>query len=486
MSADVHPFDPEYSAAPPPSNIEIEGALLGALLTSDRAYDRVADILAPEHFYEPVHGRIFEAIAKLVEQGKKAAPQTLARHFDKDEGLQEAGGGRYLYELAASVISVANVKDYAEQVRDLSTLRGLIEVGQNIAGMATATTLDEKPSEILEFAYGQLDDLSKAPGESQAESLHDAGARALQMHEAAWKNKGEVTGLATGFIDLDRRTAGLHPSDLIILAGRPSMGKSALAGNIASNAARAGLRPYFASLEMSAEQLATREQAIRAGIPVERIRRGDLSDEEFQALIRAQEGLRDLPLIIDADPGLSVQALRSRVRRAKRAGGIDLVVVDYLQLMESSAHARRYGNKVQEISEITRGLKQLAKEMNVPVIALSQLSRQVEQREDKRPILADLRESGSIEQDADVVMFVYREAYYVEKAEPAKKANETAEAFDIRFSEWAVHMNKCRNIAEVYIAKQRMGPVGKVRLYFDGPLMRFDNLDTSRQGAMDV
>lgn len=451
MTSNVVAMDPEYSAALPPHNAEVEAGLLGALLTSDHAYDRVADILSADDFYEPVHGRIFAAIAKLVEQGKKATPQILARHFDGDEELAEAGGGQYLYELAAGVISIAGAKDYAQQIRDLAIMRGLVEVGRNIEGMATTTSLDETPAEILDFAYGQLDDLSKMPGEAQAETLHDAGTRALAAHEAAWKNKGEVTGLATGFIDLDHKTAGLHPGDLIILAGRPSMGKSALAGNIAANAARNEKRAYFASLEMSAEQLATREQAIRAGIPVDRIRRGDLSDDEFQRLIGAQNQLRALPLIIDADPGLSIQALRSRVRRARRAGGVDLVVVDYLQLMESSAHARRYGNKVQEVSEITRGLKQLAKEMNLPVIALSQLSRQVEQRDDKRPTLADLRESGSIEQDADVVMFIYRE----EMINPTEENS---------------------GLAELIIGKQRNGPVGSIQLAFSKQFTRFDSL----------
>ncbi len=476
----------EQAGAPPPHNAEIEAALLGALLTNDRAYDRVADILLPEHFYEPVHGRIYEAIARLMESGKAAGPQTLARHFDADEGLTEAGGGQYLYELAAGVISVVNVKQYAEQIRDLATLRGLIEVGQNIAGMAERTGLDDKPDGIAEFAYGQLDDLMRAPNESRVETLHAAGARALAMHEAAWKNKGEVTGVPTGFIDLDRKTAGLHPGNLIIIAGRPSMGKSALAFNIATRAARSGRRGMFFSLEMSAEELATREQASLAGIPSERIRRGELDDAEFRALIAAQEELREIPLTVDADSALTVSALRSRVRRAKRKAGVDLVIVDYLQLMRSSAEARRYGNKVQEISEITRGLKQLAGEMKVPVIALSQLSRQVEQREDKRPTLADLRESGSIEQDADVVMFVYREAYYVEKAEPMKKTGEAQEAFDIRFADWAEHMSRVRNMADLYVAKQRQGPVGKVSLYFDGPLMRFGNLDKSRQEAMEL
>ena len=485
MSATVQPLH-EQAGAPPPHNAEIEAALLGALLTNDRAYDRVADILLPEHFYEPVHGRIYEAVARLAEGGKAAGPQTLARHFDADEGLAEAGGGQYLYELAASVISVVAVKDYAEQIRDLALRRAGIAECEETAALLREPGLDDDAGDVLEGHQGRLDDRMRAPNESQLESLHAAGARALAMHEAAWKNKGQVTGVPTGFIDLDRKTAGLHAGNLIIIAGRPSMGKSALAFNIATRAARSGRRGMFFSLEMSAEELATREQASLAGIPSERIRRGELDDAEFRALIAAQEELREIPLTVDADSALTVSALRSRVRRAKRKTGVDLVIVDYLQLMRSSAEARRYGNKVQEISEITRGLKQLAGEMKLPVVALSQLSRQVEQREDKRPTLADLRESGSIEQDADVVMFVYREAYYVEKAEPMKKTGEAQEAFDIRFADWAEHMNRVRNMADLYVAKQRQGPVGKVSFYFDGPLMRFDNLDKSRQGDFDV
>jgi len=478
----------------PPHNAEVEAGLLGAILTNDRALEKVSDFLQVEHFFEPVHGRIYAAARRLVERGQKASPQTLAHFFEADEALAGAGGAQYLYELAASIISVANVADYGHIIHDLYLRRQLIELGEGVVNDAFEPDIDDSAPAQIEKAEQQLYNLATI-GETDRGivTLKHASVVALEEAELAFKSEGHVVGVTTGLKDLDRRLGGLHGSDLLILAGRPSMGKTALATNIAFNAAQAH-KPkdgdeapgthnvLFFSLEMSSEQLAARILSQVSGISSDRVRRGDINVEEFQAFAVASQQMSRVSLFIDDTPAITVSTMRTRARRLKRQSGLDMVVVDYLQLLQGTP-GRRAENRVQEISEITRGLKQLAKELEVPVIALSQLSRQVEQREDKRPQLSDLRESGSIEQDADVVMFIYREQYYLEKGEPILGIEEKGERFEDRHTRWQSRMAEVANTASVIIAKQRHGPVGTIDLYFEGALTKFGDLD--RQHSSD-
>lgn len=477
----------------PPHNAEVEAALLGAVLTNDRALERVSDFLQAEHFYEPVHGRIYDAARRLVERGQKASPQTLSHFFEADEALTDVGGGRYLYEMAASVISVINVAEYGRMIHDLYLRRELIGLGEEVVNEAYAHDIDDSAAAQIEKAEQQLYDLATV-GETERSvvTLKHAAVAALEEAEQAFKRDGHVVGVTTGLKDLDRRLGGLHGSDLIVLAGRPSMGKTALATNIAFNAAQAekptdGDEPagtnhvLFFSLEMSSEQLAARILSQVSGIPSDRVRRGEINADEFQAFAVASQHMSRVSLFIDDTPAITVSAMRTRARRLKRQQGLDMIVVDYLQLLQGTP-GRRAENRVQEVSEITRGLKQLAKELEVPVIALSQLSRQVENREDKRPQLADLRESGSIEQDADVVMFIYREQYYLEKGEPILGIEEKGERFEDRHTRWQSRMAEVSNTASVIIAKQRHGPVGTIDLYFEGALTKFGNLDRQHSG----
>jgi replicative DNA helicase len=478
----------------PPHNAEVEAGLLGAILTNDRALEKVSEFLHAEHFYEPVHGRIYDAARRLVERGQKASPQTLAHFFQSDEALTDAGGAQYLYELAASIISVANVADYGRIIHDLYLRRELIELGEGVVNDAFEPDIDDSAPLQIEKAEQQLYNLATV-GETErgVVTLKHASVMALEVAEQAYKNEGHVVGVTTGLKDLDRRLGGLHGSDLLILAGRPSMGKTALATNIAFNAAQAqkqsnGDEPagtnhvLFFSLEMSAEQLAARILSQVSGIPSDRVRRGEINPDEFQAFAVASQQMSKISLFIDDTPGITVSTMRTRARRLKRQSGLDMIVVDYLQLLQGTP-GRRAENRVQEVSEITRGLKMLAKELEVPVIALSQLSRQVEQREDKRPQLSDLRESGSIEQDADVVMFIYREEYYLEKGEPIRGIDDKGDKFEDRHARWQSRLAEVENTASVIIAKQRHGPVGAIDLYFEGSLTKFGDLD--RQHSND-
>jgi len=479
----------------PPHSAEIEAALLGAMLTNNRTFEKVADFLRAEHFYEPVHGRIYEAASRLIERGQVASPLTLRHYFEKDEALEEVGGGQYLFDLAASVVSVINVENYGRTIHDHYLRRQLIGLGEDVVNEAYRHDLEVSATDQIELAEQRLYDLATV-GETERGviALKQAALVALEEAEQAFKREGHVVGVTTGLVDLDRRLGGLHPSDLIILAGRPSMGKTALATNIAYNAARARKpreaddntehthRILFFSLEMSSEQLATRILSQQSGIPSDRIRRGEINADEFQAFAVASQEMHRVSMFIDDTPAISVSAMRTRARRLKRQSGLDLIVVDYLQLLQPSM-GRRAENRVQEISEITRGLKTLAKELEVPVLALSQLSRQVENREDKRPQLADLRESGSIEQDADVVMFIFREEYYLEKGEPIQGVDEKREKFEERHAHWQTRRNEVANTASVIIAKQRHGPVGTIELYFDGARTLFDDLDRQHGGA---
>ncbi len=481
----------------PPHNSEIEAALLGAILTNNRAFEKVADFLHAEHFYEPVHGRIFEAATRLIERGQVASPRTLSHFFESDEALTEVGGGQYLFEIAASVVTVVNAADYGHTIHDMYLRRQLIGLGEDVVNDAYRHDMDNEASSQIETAEQRLYDLAST-GETErgAISLKQAALVALEEAEQAYKRDGHIVGVSTGLKDLDRKLGGLHPSDLIILAGRPSMGKTALATNIAFNAARAArpatddaseqpgnFRVLFFSLEMSSEQLATRILSERSGIPSDRIRRGEISGEDFQAFAVASQEMHRVSLFIDDTPALTVSAMRTRARRLKRQAGLDLVVVDYLQLLQGPP-GRRNENRVQEVSEITRGLKTLAKELSLPVLALSQLSRQVESREDKRPQLSDLRESGSIEQDADVVMFLYRAEYYLEQSKPEQGVDEALDKFLAKAERWKQRMDEVHNTASVIIAKQRHGPVGTIDLFFEGSLTRFADLDR-QHGADD-
>jgi replicative DNA helicase len=477
----------------PPHNYEAEMALIGAILANNLVFDKVNEFLRPEHFADALHGRVYEAAGKLIERGQIANVLTLKNMFDQDPALVEHGGAQYLARLAASVVTIINAEDYGRTIHDLHLRRQLIEVGEDMVNSAHAYDIELPATQQIETAEEQLFRLSETGDiEGGLRPLTEALTGAVNMAEAAVKREGHVTGVTTGLIDLDKKLGGLQPSDLVILAGRPSMGKTALATNIAFNAAQAyeetrdatgavkvinGAKVAFFSLEMSAEQLATRILAERTEISSDRIRRGEISrDDDFSRLVVAAQELQRLPLYIDDTPGITVVALRTRARRLKRRHGLGMIVVDYLQLMRSPAGLKTE-NRVQEVSEITRGLKAIAKELDVPVLALSQLSRAVEQREDKRPQLADLRESGSIEQDADVVMFVFREQYYHERGEPKQREDESNEKFAERHSRWVERGERVHNVAEVNIAKQRHGPIGTVELYFDGMVTRFGNLD---------
>jgi len=459
----------------PPHNDEAEMALLGAILHNNRAFERVADFLRPEHFASRVHGRIFEAVGRLIDRGLIADPITLKQYFEADADLAEIGGYAYLMRLAGSVASIVNAEDYGRAVHDLHLRRELITLGEDIVNDAYKDDLDNEATSQIEAAEQRLFNLaSTGEIESGLQTFGTALTASIKAAESAFRREGQLAGVPSGFTDLDKLLGGLHASDLLILAGRPSMGKTALATNMAFHAARTvedaeiGRNHIvaFFSLEMSAEQLATRILAEQTGIPSERIRRGELSNDDFERLVVVSQELERLPLYIDDTPALSIAALRTRARRLKRSPGLSMVVVDYLQLLHGSSSARNE-NRVQELSEITRGLKTIAKELDVPVLALSQLSRAVENREDKRPQLADLRESGSIEQDADVVMFVYRDEYYLARKEPREGTPEHVA--------WQEEMEKVHNLAEIIVAKQRHGPIGKVTLQFEGETTRFSN-----------
>jgi replicative DNA helicase len=475
----------------PPHNIEAEQALLGAILVNNAAYHRVSDFLLAEHFAEGVHGRIFAAIAKLMERGQIANPVTLKNLFDQDGALAEIGGAQYLARLAASMVTIINAGDYGRTIHDLYLRRQLISIGEDTVNDAYAHDLERDARNQIEQAEKKLFDLAvSGQYEGGFRAFAQALTEAITMAEAAFKRSGRTTGVSTGFDDLDGLLGGLHPSDLVVLAGRPSMGKTALATNIGFNAAKAyrstkgadgklvtedGAVIGFFSLEMSAEQLATRVLSEESGVASDRIRRGDVSHDDFGKFVQASQKLASVPLFIDDSPALTIAGLRTRARRLMRQQGLGLIIVDYLQLLRGSGEGRGAENRVQEISEITRGLKALAKELNVPVLALSQLSRAVEQREDKRPMLSDLRESGSIEQDADVVMFVFREEYYLSRGEPTRRPEDSDDKFNERYTRWQERLEQVHGTGEVIIAKQRHGPIGKVTLRFDGETTKFDN-----------
>lgn len=469
-----------------PSNTEAEQALLGAILVNNEALHHIGDRLRPEHFLEPVHARIFEAILTFHDKGQIATPVTLKHYFDSDESLRELGGGSYLAKMAGAAIHVLNIRDYSSVIYDLSLKRQLIQIGEHIVNTAYDQKLNEEAMTQIERAEQELFLLSES-GDTEGAfkalkfSLQGAVSRAEELFESS----GTLPGVDTGLTDMNDLTGGMQNSDLIILAGRPSMGKTALATTIAFNACKTFVREAeeknipvkdrksvgFFSLEMSGEQLATRLLSAACKINAAKMLRGQLSREEFDLLIQQQHALQNMPFYIDDTPALSIAALRARARRLKRVHNLGFLVVDYLQLVRPSS--TRGDNRVQEVSEITQGLKAIAKELNIPVMALSQLSRAVESRDDKRPMLSDLRESGSIEQDADVVMFVFREEYYVGRREPDIEKEE-------EYRKWQEDMERVLNVAEVIVAKHRNGPIGTARMFFDGSLARFADLENAR------
>jgi replicative DNA helicase len=467
----------------PPHNLEAEMALLGAILVNNEACDKVTSFLTPEHFFEPLHARIFEAASTLIRIGKLASPVTLKTYFESDATIKDIGGTAYLGRLAANATTIINAEEYGRTIYELAQRRKLINVGTDLVNEAFDPDVEDSSKVLIERAEQTLYAMAETGKYGQGfKPIVQALTAAIDMASAAYQRDGGLSGLSTGLRDLDEKLGGLQSSDLIILAGRPAMGKTALATNIAYNVAKrfqaeyladgstvvkdGGLVAFF-SLEMSSEQLATRIISGQAEVSSEYIRRGKISEDDFQQLVNVARELQSLPFYIDDTGGLTIAQISARARRLKRQRGLGLIVVDYLQLLAGSAKKASEG-RVQEVTEITVGLKALAKELGVPIIALSQLSRQVENRDDKRPQLADLRESGSIEQDADVVMFVYREEYYLGRAEPKAGTPE--------YVDWQDQMSKIHGVAEVIIGKQRHGPTGTVRLHFDGRFTRFQNL----------
>ncbi|UYV39046.1 replicative DNA helicase [Rhodobacteraceae bacterium D3-12] len=463
-----------------PHSIEAEQQLLGAILTNNDIYDRVAAIIGPAHFYDPVHARIFETAAARIAKNNLASPVTLKAFFEEDDGLKELGGPAYLARLAGAAISAFAVRDYAQLIYDLAIRRDLIQLGKDISTKASKVEIGSEPKEQIVEAEQALYQLAEqGQSESGFQSFLKAVTDAVNVANAAYQREGGLAGIATDLMDLDGKLGGLHKSDLLILAGRPSMGKTSLATNIAFNVAKAYKRGTrhdgsegavdggvvgFFSLEMSAEQLAGRILAEASEISSHKIRQGDMDESEFRRFVDAAKALEACPLFIDDTAAIPIAQLAARARRLKRTHGLDLLIVDYLQLVRGTSE-----NRVQEIGEISMGLKAIAKELDIPVIALSQLSRQVESREDKRPQLSDLRESGSIEQDADVVMFVFREEYYVEREKPGDHELD-------KMAEWQDRMSGLHGKAEVIIGKQRHGPIGTVELSFEAEFTRFGNL----------
>src|SRR5947209_14175235 len=472
---------PVFRAAP--HNIEAEQALLGAILVNNEAFYRVSDFLEPAHFFEPLHQKIFDLSGSLIRAGKVATPVTLKTFLPADLDIGGLNASQYLARLAAEATTVINAADYGRTIYDLAIRRSLIVIGEDMVNVAYDAPVDFAPQTQIEDAERRLYEIAETGRyDSGFQRFASALTTAVDMAARAYQRDGRLSGLATGLTDLDSKMGGLQPSDLVILAGRPGMGKTALATNVAYNVAKAwtgevradghlatvngGIVGFF-SLEMSAEQLATRITSEQTGIPSSTIRRGGISERDFEKIKDVAIELQHLPFFIDETGGLTVAQLAARARRLKRQKGLDLLVIDYIQLLQGTSR-RAQDNRVQEVNEITTSLKALAKELNVPVVALSQLSRQVENRDDKRPQLSDLRESGSIEQDADVVLFVFREEYYLANKEPRIGTPE--------YEKWQLDMSLVHGKAEVIIGKQRHGPTGTVELQFEGQFTRFSDL----------
>ena len=465
----------ENSQKQMPCNIEAEQAVIGSILVSNEIFDEITPILDAQKFFDPIHVKIFETIENLINKGLLANPITLKNHFENNEGLKELGGQEYLIKITKFSTPAKQTIDYANIVHEMHVRRELIKISELVLHQVSN---DIEPSssgeEIIQNTEKSLFDLAERGHFNQSfMKFESALKQTIEMAKSAYQNEEGIVGVPTGLTDLDSRLGGMHKQDLIIIAGRPSMGKTALATNIAFHAAKniekkeVKSTVAFFSLEMSSEQLSTRILSEQSKIRSNDIRRGKVSEKEFEQFIETSKNIFELPLYIDETPAITIAAISNRSRRIKRLFGLELIVVDYIQLMKSSG--KKEYNRVQEISEITQGLKALAKELNVPVLALSQLSRAVEQRDDKKPQLADLRESGSIEQDADVVMFVYRESYYLERKEPTVGSVEHAE--------WQQKMDEISHLAEIMISKQRHGPTGNVKVEFEAIYTKFKDLE---------
>ncbi|HEX4180170.1 MAG TPA: replicative DNA helicase [Caulobacteraceae bacterium] len=487
---DLRPTSGDETIAQTPHNLEAEQALLGAILFDNAAYERISDQLTARHFYEPFHARLFAAIEDHIRKGQLAEPIVLLERFRRDPAFEELGGVRYLADLVDRAPPGANAGEYARVIYDLALRRELIRIGGDIAANAAHSEANQPAREQIEAAEQQLYTLAETGTSSTGfTDFSDALRGAVEMTAEAFSRDGGLAGIATGLIDLDQKLGGLHPSDLLILAARPSMGKSALACNIAFNVAKnyawepqpdgrrktvsGGVVAFF-SLEMSAAQLAMRLLAEVSGVSGDRLRKGEIDASEFARVRDGAIEVQSAPLFIDDTGGISLAKLVARCRRLKRQHGLDLIIVDYIQLVTTGDG--KTDNRVQEVTMITQGLKALAKELMVPVIGCAQLSRQVENRDDKRPQLSDLRESGSIEQDADVVMSIFRESYYLSRAEPREG---TAEHLT-----WQEEMDRVRGVAEIIIGKQRHGPIGTVKLSYHEDLTKFGNL--ARDGRFEV
>src|SRR6516162_318936 len=477
QAADLTPSPLPYRTAP--HNIELEQALLGAILVNNEAFYRVSDFLEPRHFFEPIHQKLYEIAASLVRVGKTATPITLKTFLPPDLDIAGLTASQYLARLAAEATTVINASDYGRTIYDLAIRRSLILIGEELVNAAYDAPADERPQNQIEQAERNLYELAETGRyDGGFQRFAQALTTAVEMAAHAYQRDGKLSGLATGLKDLDRMMGGLQRSDLVILAGRPGMGKTALATNIAKawegdvrpdgriESVNGGMVGFF-SLEMSAQQLATRIISEQTEIPSHRILRGEIDPGDFDRIAEAAREMEQIPLYIDETGGLSIAQMAARARRLKRQRGLDLLVVDYIQLLQGSSRRAQEG-RVQEVTEITTSLKALAKELNIPILALSQLSRQVENREDKRPQLSDLRESGSIEQDADIVMFVFREEYYLKNREPRPGSEE--------HFKWQAEMEAVHGRAEVILGKQRHGPTGTVPLQYKADVTRFADL----------
>ena len=475
-----------------PHDNEAEEVLLGSLLSDNTSLDLIENGLSDIHFFVPMYGRIYQSICELVNKDQIANPLTLEHYFAQDESFVNAGGKEFLNKLCEGNLGKSIIKDYANLLKELYNKRELIKLSKNLELEARKFDYEKNSIDIIEETESKLYELTedKNLSNNQLISFKESIDYAMESAKHAHLNKDKTLGVSSGFLDLDNILGGLHKSDLLILAGRPSMGKTALATNIAFKASSLNdskkiNNVAFFSLEMSAEQLANRILAEQTNLSSDKIRRGKLSKEDFASLKKVSKDISDSGLYIDDTPAITIPLLRTRARRLKRklAHGIALIVVDYLQLMRGT---KKFENRVLEISEITQGLKSIAKELDVPVLALSQLSRAVEQREDKRPQLSDLRESGTIEQDSDVVMFIYRQEYYEERGEPKSTGTETSVAFTERYIKWQENLEKCKNIADIIIAKQRHGPIGSLQLHFDSKFTKFSNLADDKQQTNKV
>lgn len=471
-----------------PHNDVAEQMLLGTLLCNNEYYNKISDFLKPEHFYIPIHQKIYESIQKFIEKGMLASTVSLKNFFDQDTSLHDMKGSDYLNAIAAFGTSIINVIDYSKLLLSLYIKRQLIEFGEDVVNTAFIEDLDNNGQEQLEEIENKLFKLSENNQNNKGEFVHLRNnlLASIEKIQSAYKHKDTVTGISSGFTDLDNLLGGFQNSDLLILAGRPSMGKTAVVVNMAYNAAKFLEKKFESerkqheknlsnekliapsigifSLEMSGEQLATRLISMISGISSSRLRSGHMNQEDFSKVVYANKDMQNMPIFIDDTPALSISALRTRARRLKRKNNLSLLVIDYLQLLKGSSKYSE-GNRVLEISEITQGLKTIAKELNIPIIALSQLSRAVELREDKRPLLSDLRESGSIEQDADIVMFIFREDYYLMRKRPKEGT--------VEHEKWQNEMDNVMNVTELIIAKQRNGPIGAVKVHFDSKTTRF-------------